>query len=539
MSVVWGDSLQPEGVEATARNFGSVLLVLYECVTETDRVSDLSNMLASWFEEDPNSRLLVPLLEQHCAQAWKAITAFAESDPNSSLWFEQGFADLAALRDHLTGRLNAEDETRFNAWAAMIRQDTSQTDPLLIRLYDNEAPTLALLQFDACSSSLTFRQHQHDFEALVADFMAENFQLTASEVLVLKHLMIGGTLIKVAQRLGKSVETIRSQTKALAGKLDVNSQSGILRLGAQASGYLSGLPSKATSAGAQSGQHHHQIQRPDGRMIHYEISTWAYTRSVLFVHGNAEGRHVSQSIMDLAKDKRLRLILVSRAGNGESNINPKLGAELLADHVRDYIAVLDAEDISATSILSQEDGIAVAYNIALKYPDRARQIVALEPLRPILKYADTRHLGAVLKTLALTALYSPKVLQFLTGLAMRSLAKRIQENERTNPVTKQKFEATEDDAFQTEIKNDSALVAQNGEGIWRDYSIAVLDWLTAPPGTNHIPRCDIVFCKTSPYLQEGAFDVFGKKLGAEMHRVDGFDSRMHQAMSKAIDLVVG
>jgi DNA-binding CsgD family transcriptional regulator len=44
-------------------------------------------------------------------------------------------------------------------------------------------------------------------------------QLTAKEALVLRRLALGETQVEVAQSLGKSLETIRSQTKAARARL--------------------------------------------------------------------------------------------------------------------------------------------------------------------------------------------------------------------------------------------------------------------------------------------------------------------------------
>lgn len=513
-------------------DLGTVLLSFYECLTDPGQLETLMEMLTSWLD-DEGGNLVSPTLDHHADKAWRLLGELSEPDAQTFDTLDtletSRFEDQAAVEATLRDQIRPEDFEKLRGWLS----SGSETNGLLLRVFEAHSTELVILSRDHTTGAFVSKRTGSEFQAVISKFVADSFELSNAEFLLLQELLLGGTLREIADRLGKSWETTRSQVKTLTNKLGVNSQADILRMASQAATLMPSSTSGTASAPqATAGQ----ITRPDGRTIAYEVDGPRSDKTLVFLHGMTQGRHWPEEARALAQSRGWQVIRISRAGRGASSVNPKEHKALLQDHVDDIMAIVNHEGIDKFSIFGAADGFAVGYPVALQHPERVQMIVGLEVVPPILSRAVVNGFSGKMKTFGLACLYAPKTVKFMLGLAMRKLEQSEDRYAGRHPLLGVELRKVENaDGLRADDLNFQDLSAQKGEGMWRDASYSAVDWAFAPQNSNLRPRSALIHCGNSMIKSPGSFDDFAQRIGAPVYRIGSYFPYLTASLPVVLD----
>ncbi|GAB5449654.1 hypothetical protein [Gymnodinialimonas sp.] len=517
-------------------DLGTVLLSFYECLTDPAQLDALMEMLTSWLDDDDGA-LVSPKLDYHADQAWRLLGELSEPDaptavPGDALETSH-FEDAQAVVAAVQGQIRPEDLVRLQGWLAT---DTdAETGALLLRLFEKNATELVILSRDATTGAFQTKRTGENFQAVISKFVADSFELSHAEFLLLQELLLGGTLREISDRLGKSWETTRSQVKTLTNKLGVSSQADILRMANQAATLMPARPSGAAPAARAT---LHKLERPDGRTLVYEIDGPPSDKTLVFLHGMTQGRHWPENGRKQARARGWRVIRISRAGRGGSSLNPKEGEPLLEDHIADVMAIMNHEAIETFSVFSAADGFALGYSIALRYPERVQMIIGLEIVPPIVSRKVINGFGSKMKTFGLACLYAPKTVKYMFGLAFHQLERMEDRTAGIHPLLGVELRKVEDaDGLRADELNFQDIAAHRAEGIWRDASYSCVDWAFIPPDSNIRPKAVLIHSGNSMTKSPGYLDEFAHQIGAPIHRIDSYFPYLSTSLPLALDVL--
>ncbi len=527
------DELSDLNSGQTERDLGEVLLAFYECLTDPARLELLMEILTSWLDDDAGA-VVAPKLELHAERAWRLLGDIAETDglpetADAAALLVTRYDTAEALDAAFADKIEPEDQAKLQDWTA----DKPQSGALLLRLIEAHSVELIVLSHDAKTGEFVAKRAGPEFDTLVSKFVADRFDLTHAEFALVRELLLGGTLREIADRLGKSWETIRSQIKSLTNKLGVRSQSDVLRMLNQAATLI---PAQHQTDAGGPGRADRRLALPSGRTLTYEVDGAPSDRTLVYLHGMTQGRHWPAKAQALAASRGWRVVRISRAGRGPSSVNTKEGEALLQDHVDDVMAIVNHEGINSFSMFGAADGFSVGYRLALQHPERVQMIVGLEIIPPILSREVTAGFIGKMKTFGLSCLYAPKTIKFMFGLAMQRLEKMEDRHSSVHPLLGVVLSEHEDaDGLRTDDLNHADLMVHKAEGMWRDATFAGYDWAFAPENSNLRPRAALIHSGNSLNKSPGHFDEFAVRIGAPILRIGHYLPYVSAALPTVLD----
>lgn len=526
-----------------AVNDSECLLSLYECIADPEHFRTMTEVLTSWLAED-HEHVVVANFERRASSAWQLLQDYMRTDVGTAPSLTEEREDNSRITvsrqwDEIEENLNSEDVAKLVEWRKLNEETPGEAGVLLLRIYRDEARPQKLAACDADAAGRPqLRILSEDFEETVSRFFATNFSLSQSEMLVVRELVRGGTLREIAKRLGKSLETVRSQVKSVTSKVGVSSQTDIVRMSGQAALLAEGRAVMPTvPVAAHSGAH--IIYMPDGRAIEYEIDGGTNAKTLVFLHCLTEGRHWTEAAKTLAVAHGYRVIRISRACFGASTVNRKTGAALLQDHVSDLYQVLLALGAQHVSLFAQSSGFSVAYAFALQHVDLVKMIVGLNVSPPVMSRQDSDCLKGIFKTGALANLYAPTAAKMVARFAVRRLKRRDiydLEDPLVMPGVNLR-EVESEDGIQAFFRNTDDALKQEGEGYWREASYSNVDWAFSVPGANNRPSVVLIESFDSPYTHPGRISSFAQRIGAELIPIPTFLPMISGPLPLVLDIL--
>lgn len=511
---------------------GAVLLSFYECLTDPGQLETLMALLTSWLD-DEDAEIVSPKIDYHADQAWRLLGEIAEADYPESADLDAlevtRFDDPAAIAEAVKEQIRPEDLERLQEWLA----DDVQTSSLLLRMSEADTTDLVILSRDPGSGAILSKRTGAAFQGVISKFVADSFELTHAEFTLVQELLMGGTLREIADRLGKSWETTRSQVKTLTNKLGVSSQADVLRMVNQAATLMpAGTSKPAVPKGATFGS----VRRPGDRKVAYEIDGPKSDKTLVYLHGMTQGRHWPEKARQYAASRGWQVVRISRAGRGPSTVNPKEGEALLQDHVDDVIAILNKEGIERCAIYSAAEGFAIGYVLGLQHPERLQMIVGLEVVPPILSRQVINGFSKKMKTYGLACLYAPKTIKFMLRLAMHQLERMEDRYTRVHPLLGMEMAKFEDaDGLRADDLNFRDIMAHKAEGMWRDSTFSCHDWAYAPQNSNLRPRAALIHSANSMIKAPGGMNTFAQQIGAPVYQINNYLPYISSALPTALD----
>ncbi len=242
----------------------------------------------------------------------------------------------------------------------------------------------------------------------------QGFDLTDVDIAITKAIISGTSLKYLAQQRGRSLATIRTQTKALLSKLSLHSQ---VELACLYSGFThynlnTTTPAEINTPKRTDWRQIAFLDLPDGRKLQYEMVGPPGGRPVLYFHGLIDGMIVPQSIRDILIKKNIRLIMVWRPFFAGSSPDPKLRGAIERFAV-DIEHLLDHLQIATCQILGVSQGGIYAYGCARHMPRRIVGIVNCSTGVPITSRKQFSRMHISPRIHILLARYSPLLLPMM------------------------------------------------------------------------------------------------------------------------------
>ena len=264
--------------------------------------------------------------------------------------------------------------------------------------------------------------------------LKETFNLTSTECEILRYLVQGDLIKKIAEKRGTSEGTARVQVKTIFSKLNVTSQAEVIRvvlpitdLPLMLSDLDSPVPQPASLSASwleeEVWRPFQSLTTPDGRKLDYHLMGPADGAPVLYSHmGYCQARW-SRSMIKLAHKHRLRVICPIRAGFGYSdNLHPK--ADVMAATRNDTVHILDHLGISKLPYIAHGNDLVFAVDLIAQRPDLIPELIGICG-RPCLP--EGVHLlgtGAWQRFFMSTAKFAPQLVHFGSKAAV-AMGKRM------------------------------------------------------------------------------------------------------------------
>jgi len=240
------------------------------------------------------------------------------------------------------------------------------------------------------------------------------FDLTHIEIAITRAIVLGIGLKGLAKSRGRSIETVRKQTKILLAKLDLHSQAELICL---YSGF-SLFNSHNAYAGPETSHHGEQTRKShdlgleNGRSLHYELAGPADGRPVLFSHGLFGGMALSADAYHELKIRKIQLIMLWRPGFGEtSKAGHNIDTPLQFAH--DAEALLDHLKIPSCQCLSVISGSIFSYACAQYLGSRVIGIVNCGGVIPLTSRRQFEKMKPNQRTGMIMARYLPALLPLM------------------------------------------------------------------------------------------------------------------------------
>lgn len=256
------------------------------------------------------------------------------------------------------------------------------------------------------------------------------FQLSQTEVEVVRALVECQSLRTISELRGRSIETVRSQMRSILGKTETHSQSELVRITlslmdvvGQTEAVSAALKTKAPNAAALEPRPYQSIQRPDGRRLDYVVLGHPDGSPVMFLPGDYGLIRWPASAEAAAKAQGLRVIVPIRAGFGHSS-QLRSRDQIQTTLTEDFAAILDANEVKRCPIISSGSDSYFAFLFAARYPKRTRAIFAFGGSLPFTRPEQFDRMGKWHRFILANARYAPHLLPFMVKAGF-FLARRI------------------------------------------------------------------------------------------------------------------
>ena len=254
-----------------------------------------------------------------------------------------------------------------------------------------------------------------------AQFLSEAFELTESEVSVIRLIMDGCSAKTIATRRATAEATVRTQLKSIFAKTGTSGQTELLRIVSGISLFQasrqSGAASPRVPLPSQTDAQRRVIRISGGHTIEIDESGDPSGKPFLSLHGLFLGYSFPAVAEAHLISHGLRRIGLLRPGFGRSS--PGDPAESLEDIVRKFVDVLDALGIEKCPVVAHGFGGAYAFALAHHYPDRIAAVVNIGAYLPTDNMDSIIRLSGFQRALMFSAKHSPMLFSFFSRAAQR------------------------------------------------------------------------------------------------------------------------
>uniref|UniRef100_A0A2A4Z3S4 HTH luxR-type domain-containing protein n=1 Tax=OCS116 cluster bacterium TaxID=2030921 RepID=A0A2A4Z3S4_9PROT len=320
--------------------------------------------------------------------------------------------DILKIKHYLT-HLNKHKSDRVLAIIQPQNEEGQATYLFALSKIDDVNSRRSLLQISVVNTV---------WNETVGKTIQTTFALTDAEIDLAKRYVAGEKLADIAFAKGRSINTVKTQSKSLFRKTKLKSQSELIRLFSALQQFAQQENNGRNNAlhleepvGLNSSYQHFigraYINRMNGRKLYYETYGDPDGEPVLYLHGVISGTKFTHEIMDLFRAQKIKLIAPHRAGFGKSDPHFEQREEGFVEDVR---AVLVAEQVDKFKVVGQFAGAYYAFILGAALPERILKMRLINSHAPIeSKNQLSKIMGRPLRTLVYTARYIPQLLPFL------------------------------------------------------------------------------------------------------------------------------
>jgi pimeloyl-ACP methyl ester carboxylesterase/DNA-binding CsgD family transcriptional regulator len=242
--------------------------------------------------------------------------------------------------------------------------------------------------------------------------LRQMFGLTQAETRVARELLTGANLREIAEATGRSVDTLRTQLKAIRRKTYTANQQQLVRImtGLEALIKTDG-PTPSATTGSD-----HVFTLPEGRKISYRIFGPDHGAPCLFIHNMLNGPNFPPQVVKQLHRLGLKLICPLRPGFGSSDLDPvakRHPAEAPDRFCADMLPFLKHLGYSRVLAIGNMSGAVFAFRLAQLHPDLVQGVFNISGAVPITEMSQIRAMHYRQKVMALTARFTPRMLPTL------------------------------------------------------------------------------------------------------------------------------
>lgn len=248
----------------------------------------------------------------------------------------------------------------------------------------------------------------------VTDAFATAYELSDAEAEIAMLLSQGLAPERIAKKRSVSINTIRSQLRAVLGKTNAWGIQDLVRICCNFSAHFHQLEFPRTSEPYKgSDLRDDTITLRDGRTLSYHEMGDPEGEPVLMFHSVMSAPFLTSFAMQACRRRNIRIIAPSAPGYGKSSPVPGLlDSEFVATVVGDAGALLDHLEIQKVKVIGNVLGAVFAQRFARDHPERTQALIMIgyathfDP-----NFLDDMH--ALHRTIGKTLLKSRKALPFM------------------------------------------------------------------------------------------------------------------------------
>ncbi len=498
-------------------------LSLYECLSNPEHTELLIQTIGDWLEEEDNA-LYIRSLERHAETVRNLVIDVLNEAQNQEYSTRKPTyqttkhkvtgLELVDVEAQLGVSFVADDVPIYGSW--INGQEQSKIFQVVDEKGQGHLCLAAKTKISDSETALKFWLNDPAIAEAAEELLVRDLSISHSECLVLREIALGLRRSEIAEKLGKSNETIRSQIKSIANKMGVSGQ---IEIAAELRNLETvGIPSVSAAAAKSAIENH--IVLPDGRTLEYLEYGPKNGRPILFFHCFLSGKHLPASIDEALAETNFRIISVSRAGYGGSSMHTPLAASVLEANSDDFRAVIATLGLGPCYILANATGFATAFYFAAKYPELTRKILGLDPVPPISRLSDMGKLVGLFKASALTMTKAPATFSLMTKFAMRRLdtfddATKTYRRHILYPTVKlEKLESPE--GIDAGTRNVQDLRVNHLKQWMAEAQAFRSDWSALGPESNRRPEVILFHTKDNPFVTSKGTRELAKLLECEI-----------------------
>lgn len=345
-----------------------------------------------------------------------------------------GVSPGASLADLLV----QEDDIELIEDAVRSVFSDSREDTAILRVRARRKGRFMLLRLQLCQTAdgqplVLTASNELGWPEGYGDILQQTFGLTGAEADVLHGLVDCCSVIEIAERRDRSVDTIRAQIKSILAKTETHSQVELVRLALWMMDMAS-IAAKAAPGPRLINQDNTRLRErkfktlitPDRRRLDYLVLGDPAGRPVLFLPWDQGLVRWPATAETAAEQQRMRIIVPVRAGYGGSDPVSET-VDYDATLIADTLQVLDAEGAGPCPVITIARDFYYAVQIARRHPDRLTAIIACAGVPPMTRREQLERMGKWPRFIMSGAKYTPHLLPFMLKarfLLARKIGKR-------------------------------------------------------------------------------------------------------------------
>ena len=246
--------------------------------------------------------------------------------------------------------------------------------------------------------------------------LRQAFGLSEAECEIARSLMAGASARDIAEARKSSIETVRTQMKAVLRKTEAHSQGELIRMTAALAQFDMGGDGRIMARGRRASALFDVLRRGSRKLVYTRIGA-PQGRLVLFVHGMLDGYAAPLFNREVLAARNINLIVPARPGFGGSDHDGE--AEGAPERfAADAEALLDHLGIARCPVLGHLSGALYAYAIAARVGPRITHILNVSGTVPVTSSAQISALAPRQRIVAYTTKYAPRFSRLILRAAV-------------------------------------------------------------------------------------------------------------------------
>ncbi|KGF67085.1 hypothetical protein LL06_24425 [Hoeflea sp. BAL378] len=252
------------------------------------------------------------------------------------------------------------------------------------------------------------------------EFCQSMFDLSVSETHVLAALLNGMSQTEIAEARCRSVETIKTQSKAILRKSGCRKITDLLVL-ATTYGLLvdpgKSQPASPRVETAAIARPDRTFIRPDGRRISYGVFGDPAGKPVLFIHGLVQGPFFPADMIEAFRRDGIQIIAPSRPSFGLTDA-PQNWDDFNQVVIDDVMLLLPQITREPVTVVAHQGGVSHACRIAHALGSQTRNMVMVSAGIPIDEKKHLPHMSMQTRIAALGVKYTPRILETMIHIGI-------------------------------------------------------------------------------------------------------------------------